>query len=57
MALSSLEEVVEYLKKNKKLFNDMFGVTRMGLFGSFVRGDQTLTSDIDMVVEMEVTED
>ena len=53
MAFSSLDEVVEYLKKNKKKFNEMYGVTSMGLFGSFVSGDQTLNSDIDMVVEME----
>ena len=31
----------------------MFGVTRIGIFGSFVRGEQTSSSDIDIVVEME----
>jgi uncharacterized protein len=28
-----------------------FGVTNIGLFGSFVRGEQTLSSDIDILVE------
>jgi uncharacterized protein len=28
-----------------------FGVTNIGLFGSFVRGEQTPTSDIDILVE------
>lgn len=30
-----------------------FGVKCIGLFGSFVRGDQRQTSDIDMLVEFE----
>jgi len=53
MEISSKEEIVAYLKNNKRFFYDKFGVTRMGLFGSFVRGDQTRSSDIDMIVEME----
>ena len=28
-----------------------YGVNNIGLFGSFVRGDQTPTSDIDILVE------
>ena len=28
-----------------------YGVKNMGLFGSFVRGDQTSASDIDLLVE------
>lgn len=28
-----------------------YGVKNIGLFGSFVRGDQTLLSDIDILVE------
>lgn len=51
-AFSSLEEVVAYLKKNKTYLYDRFGVTRIGVFGSFVRGEQTAHSDIDMVIEM-----
>ncbi|MGD0092458.1 MAG: nucleotidyltransferase family protein [Planctomycetota bacterium] len=29
------------------------GVKRLGLFGSFVRGEQTPASDVDMIVEFE----
>jgi predicted nucleotidyltransferase len=49
----SIEEVVAYLKRNKEFFYENFGVTRMGIFGSFSRKEQTSSSDIDMVVEME----
>lgn len=53
MEISSIEDIVAYLKNNKKFFYERFGVTRMGIFGSFVREDQTSLSDIDMVVEIE----
>lgn len=49
----SADEIIVYLKKNKGLFYERFGITRIGIFGSFARGDQILSSDIDMVIEME----
>ena len=53
MEISSIEDVVAYLKNNKRFFYERFGVTRMGIFGSFTRDEQTFSSDIDMVVEIE----
>ena len=53
MEISSRQEIVAYLKNNKRLFYEKFGVTRIGIFGSFVRDEQTRSSDIDMVVEIE----
>jgi len=53
MEISSRQEMVAYLKNNKRLFYEKFGVTRMGIFGSFAREEQTRSSDIDMVVEIE----
>jgi len=53
MEISSKEEIVAYLKNNKSFFYDKFGVTRIGIFGSFIRDEQTQPSDIDMVVEIE----
>jgi hypothetical protein len=32
-----------------------YGVTRLGLFGSFVRGEQNKDSDVDILVEFEPT--
>ncbi len=40
------------MRKNKTFLNESFGVTRIGIFGSFVRGEQTSSSDVDIVVEM-----
>ena len=53
MGVSSIEEIVTYLKNNRMFFYERFGVTSMGIFGSFARSEQTSASDIDMVVEME----
>ena len=53
MEISSIDQIVEYLKRNKRFLYDRFGVTRMGIFGSFVRGDQVASSDIDMIVDIE----
>jgi len=53
MPISSVEEIVTHLKNKKKFLYDRFGVIRIGVFGSFVRNEQTHSSDIDMVVEIE----
>lgn len=53
MEISSIDELVAYLRDKKGLLYDRYGVTRIGIFGSFVQGGQTTTSDIDMVVEFE----
>jgi len=47
------EEIISYLGSHKKEFRDKYGVTRIGLFGSSVRGKQTENSDIDIAVELE----
>lgn len=53
MSVYSTDEIVRYLSNNKKLFYDKFGVTRIGIFGSFVQNQQSSSSDIDIVVEIE----
>ena len=53
MEISSTHEVVAYLRDKEGFLFDKYGVTRMGIFGSFMQGVQTNTSDIDMVVEFE----
>ena len=45
-------EILEKLEENKNRIKE-FGVKRIGLFGSYVRGEQKKDSDIDIVVEFE----
>lgn len=48
-----MDELVTYLKGKKAYLHERFGVTRIGVFGSFAQGGQTVRSDIDLLVEIE----
>ncbi len=48
----SLEEVLKVLQKRKKAFEERFGVTAIGVFGSLARGERKSNSDVDIVVKM-----
>lgn len=46
------EKILEALKENREEL-DRFDVERIGLFGSYVRGEQDGSSDIDFIVKFE----
>lgn len=48
----SLDDILEILRKRKADFEDEYGVTAIGIFGSFARGKAKQDSDIDVVVKM-----
>lgn len=48
----SKDSVLKVLENNKLKMNQ-FGVKRIGIFGSYARGEQTDNSDIDLLVEFE----
>ena len=43
-------EVIEIIKSNKTEIESRYGVQRLGLFGSFVKGKQSRKSDVDILV-------
>ena len=47
------EEIIDFLKEHKGELEERFGVTKIGLFGSFSRNSENQTSDIDIAVELE----
>lgn len=47
----SKQEIIKILKDNLDNFAK-FGVTKIGLFGSFVREEQTEESDVDLLVHL-----
>ena len=53
--MSSLErkDLLKYLSTKKKYFKDIYGVSKIGVFGSFARDEQKISSDIDIIVEFE----
>lgn len=44
--------ILEFLSQHKDEFLKKYGVTKIGLFGSYARGDFTKDSDIDIAIEM-----
>lgn len=46
------EKILKKIEENKETVRK-FGVERIGLFGSYVRGEQQKRSDIDILVEFE----
>lgn len=47
------EYIINYLKEHKDEFSQKFGITKLGLFGSYVKGNVTNNSDIDILIELE----
>ena len=47
------EEITEFLANHKEEMAQRFGVVKIGLFGSYARGDAVEDSDIDIAIEME----
>jgi len=52
--MKKIEEIKETLTKHKEELRERFKVREMGVFGSYVRGEQKKKgSDIDILVEFE----
>jgi predicted nucleotidyltransferase len=47
------EQIINLLKTNKDVL-EKYKVKRIGLFGSYVKGEQKKKSDIDLVVEFDL---
>lgn len=49
----NLEEIINTLKKHKEELKEKYHVKEIGVFGSYVRGEQKDESDIDILIEFE----
>ena len=45
--------ILNFLKEHKVYLQEHYGLTKIGLFGSYVRNEQHQNSDIDIAVEIE----
>jgi predicted nucleotidyltransferase len=52
-AIKTKQDILKILHRNRIRLKAL-GVNRIGLFGSFVRGEQHPGSDIDLLVEFEM---
>ncbi|MCE8425551.1 MAG: nucleotidyltransferase family protein [Candidatus Methanoperedens sp.] len=48
-------DVLAIVKKNRFFLKERFGVNKIGVFGSMVRGDAREESDVDLLVEFAST--
>ena len=51
--MKTFEEIKDLLKKHKEELKEKYGVKEIGIFGSYVRGEQDDESDVDILVEFE----
>jgi predicted nucleotidyltransferase len=51
--MKSINEIKKILEKQRPILEKKFQVKEIGVFGSFVRGERTEGSDIDILVEFE----
>ena len=49
--VTSKEDIINFLRKNKILLKNDFDVDNIMLFGSYARDEATPTSDIDILIE------
>ena len=49
----NFEEIVKILKEHKEELRRRYGVAEIGIFGSYVRGEQREGSDLDILIEFE----
>lgn len=48
-----IEEIKRIIKRHKAEIREKYGVIIVGIFGSYTRGEQRETSDVDIIVELE----
>ncbi|HSV96261.1 MAG TPA: nucleotidyltransferase family protein [Spirochaetota bacterium] len=50
-------EITEKLKSAKRRLAERYGVSRLGVFGSYARGEEHGGSDVDILIEFKKTPD
>ena len=51
--MNRLETLKNRLTEQKNYLENQFHVRKLGIFGSYVRGEETVTSDLDILIEFE----
>jgi len=51
----NFEEIKEILSKFKPIAQEKYKVKELGVFGSYVRGEQNAASDVDILIDFEQT--
>ena len=51
--MKTLNEIKSILEKHKDELREKYGVKEIGVFGSYIRGEQKRRSDVDILVEFD----
>jgi predicted nucleotidyltransferase len=51
--VKTIAELKQILQAQKPYLAEKYGVTEIGIFGSYVRGEQRPDSDLDILIELE----
>lgn len=51
MLFDPIMNIIDLLRRHERDIKERFHVKRIGLFGSFARGDERDASDVDIMVE------
>ncbi len=51
--MKEVEKIMKKLKENKPILREKYNVKTLGVFGSYIRGEQKKKSDVDILVEFE----
>ena len=49
--MKTIEEIKKIINQNKRILENKYKVKKIAIFGSYVRGEQTEKSDVDILVE------
>ena len=53
--METREDILDFLKTNREFLRKQFHIEKIGLFGSFARNEQTSQSDIDLIIELNIS--
>lgn len=51
--MNTKQEILDFLKSNQSYIKKHYSLTKIGLFGSFSRDEQSIDSDVDLLIEIE----
>ena len=51
--MTELESIIQRIKEHKAKISKEYNISKIGIFGSYIRGEERPESDVDILVEFE----
>ena len=49
--MTNIEELKKVIKENERVLREEYKISKIGIFGSFARNEQSESSDVDILVD------